>query len=45
METSSLAINRAKIKRFTILDNYKFDEVQKKSNYFELPGRGGRVGL
>lgn len=28
METSSLAINRAKIKHFTILDNYKFDEVQ-----------------
>ena len=45
METSSLAINRAKIKHFTILDNYKFDEVQQKSNYFELPGRGGRVGL
>lgn len=40
METSSLAINRA-----IIIDNYKFDEVQQKSNYFELPGRGGRVGL
>ena len=44
METSSLAINRAKIKHFTILDNYKFDVVQQKSNYFELPGRGGGVG-